>query len=71
MREPLLRCYEAMSDPKLVIAVGAAAISGVPHDTGYAQATGVDTHLPVAVYVPGRPPHPWSIIHGITLAMRL
>jgi Ni,Fe-hydrogenase III small subunit len=69
MREPLLRCYEAMSEPRLVIAVGAAAISGGLHGGGYAQADGVDSVLPVAVYVPGCPPHPWYILHGILLAM--
>ena len=69
MREPLLRCYEAMSGPKLVIAAGSSAISGVPHNGGYAEANGVDPHLPVDVYIPGHPPHPWSIIHGIRLAM--
>jgi len=69
MREPLLRCYGAMADPRTVIAVGAPAISGGLHRGGYAQAEGVDAVLPVAVYVPGSPPHPWCILHGILLAM--
>ena len=68
MREALHRCYDAMAEPRLVIAAGAGAISGGIHRGGYAEANGI-TDLPVAVYIPGDPPHPWSIIHGILLAM--
>lgn len=68
MREPLLRCYEAMAEPRMVIAVGASAISGGLHCGGYAVANGVQSLLPVSVYVPGHPPHPWYILHGILLA---
>jgi len=69
MREPLQRCYDAMPSPRLVIAVGAAAISGGLYSGGYASASGVDSVLPVDAYVPGAPPHPWSILHGLMLAM--
>jgi Ni,Fe-hydrogenase III small subunit/NAD-dependent dihydropyrimidine dehydrogenase PreA subunit len=69
MQEPLRRCYEAMAEPRLVIAVGTCAISGGVHRGGYAGANGVAEILPVAVSVPGCPPHPWSIIHAILLAM--
>jgi Ni,Fe-hydrogenase III small subunit/ferredoxin len=69
MQEPLRRCYEAMAEPRLVIAVGAAAVSGGVHRGGYAGANGADSVVPVDVYVPGAPPHPWMIIHGIMLAM--
>jgi Ni,Fe-hydrogenase III small subunit len=69
MQEPLRRCYEAMAEPRLVIALGTCAISGGLFREGYAAACGVDPHLPVDAYVPGCPPHPWSIIHGILLAM--
>jgi Ni,Fe-hydrogenase III small subunit/ferredoxin len=68
MHEPLVRTYEAMTEPKLVVAVGTCAISGGLHRGGYAEANGVPPHLPVAAYVPGCPPHPWSIIHGILLS---
>jgi Ni,Fe-hydrogenase III small subunit len=68
MREPLLRCYEAMAEPRLVIAVGTCAISGGVHRGGYADANGATPHLPVDAFVPGCPPHPWSIIHGVLLA---
>ena len=69
MQEPLRRCYDAMAEPRLVIAVGVSAISGGLHGRGYAEADGVSGILPVNVYIPGDPPHPWSIIHGILLAM--
>lgn len=69
MQEPLLRCYEAMATPRLVVAVGAAAISGAPYFGGYAGANGVSAVLPVDVFVPGNPPHPWYILHGLMLGM--
>ncbi len=69
MQEPLRRCYDAMAEPRLVIAVGASAISGGLHRGGYAKANGVDSLVPITVYVPGQPPHPWYILHGILLAM--
>ncbi len=69
MHEALLRCYNAMAEPRLVIAVGASAISGGLFRGGYAKANGVPDHLPLAAFIPGDPPHPWSIIHGILLAM--
>ena len=69
MQEPLRRCYDAMAEPRLVIAVGVSAISGGLHRGGYAAANGVSDILPGACFVPGDPPHPWSIIHGVLLAM--
>lgn len=69
MQEPLQRCFDAMAEPRIVIAVGASAISGGLHRDGYAEANGVSDSYPIAAYVPGSPPHPWNIIHGILLAM--
>lgn len=69
MHEALRICYDAMPEPKAVVAVGSCAISGGIHKDGYTQANGVGAILPVDVFVPGCPPHPWSIIHGIALAM--
>ncbi len=69
MRDSLLRCYAQMAEPKIVIAVGTCAISGGVHKNGYTEANGVDKFLPVDIYIPGCPPHPWSIIYGILLAM--
>lgn len=69
MQEPLRRCYDAMAEPRIVIVVGTSAISGGLHSDGYAEANGVSSILPVCSFIPGDPPHPWSIIHGILLAM--
>lgn len=69
MREPLRRCHDAMAEPRMVIACGASAISGGMHTGGYAQAEGLDAILPVDVYIPGNPPHPWYILHAILLTM--
>lgn len=71
MQEALLRTYEAMPGPKLVIACGTCAISGGVHKNGYADANGLESLLKIDVYIPGCPPHPWSIIHGLSTAMNL
>lgn len=69
MHEALKSCYEAMSTPRVVIALGSCAVSGGVHRGGYAEANGLDHLLPVNAYIPGCPPHPWSIIHGLLLVM--
>ncbi len=69
MQEPLRRCYDAMAEPRLVIAAGASATSGGLHARGYAEGNGVDAILPVDVYIPGHPPHPWYLLHALLLAM--
>ena len=69
MVEPLRRTYDAMPDPKVVLAAGADAVSGgLVHPT-YATRGGIAGILPVDVWVPGSPPSPFSILHGILLAM--
>jgi Ni,Fe-hydrogenase III small subunit/ferredoxin len=65
MREALLLCYEAVPPPKLVIAVGACAIAGGPFIGHSLVASGADSILPVDLYVPGCPPHPWTILDGL------
>ncbi len=69
MQSALLSCHEAMSAPKIVVALGTCAISGGVHKGGYAEANGVSALLPVSVFIPGCAPHPWSIIYGMLLAM--
>jgi Ni,Fe-hydrogenase III small subunit len=63
--------YEATPAPKLVVAVGACACSGgIFHDSyAGASACGVDQIIPVDVYIPGNPPRPSAIIHGLLLAL--
>jgi Ni,Fe-hydrogenase III small subunit/ferredoxin len=68
MREPLRRTWETMPTPKAVVAAGTDACSGgLAHANG-ATAGGVDTVLPVDVYVPGSPPSPIALLHGLLLA---
>jgi Ni,Fe-hydrogenase III small subunit/formate hydrogenlyase subunit 6/NADH:ubiquinone oxidoreductase subunit I len=69
MEVPLLKTYQAMPGPKLVVAVGACGISGGIFGENYAVIGAVDKVLPVDVYVPGCPPRPQALLHGILLAM--
>lgn len=71
MRAPLERTWEVMPEPKALVAVGTDACSGgLAADAG-AVAGGVDQVLPVDVYVPGSPPSPIAIMHGLLLAVGL
>ena len=65
MRLALMKTYEAVAAPKLVIAVGACAISGGPFKQGYNVLKGIDRYIPVDVHLPGCPPRPEALIDGI------
>ena len=65
MRRALELTYEAVPPPKLVIAVGACAISGGPFAGSPEVGTGVGDVLPVDLWVPGCPPHPLTMLDGL------
>jgi Ni,Fe-hydrogenase III small subunit/NAD-dependent dihydropyrimidine dehydrogenase PreA subunit len=65
MRTALKDTYDAVPSPKIVIAVGACAISGGPYIGHSEQHNGADSIVPVDLYVPGCPPHPYTILDGL------
>ncbi len=65
MKLALQKTYDAVAHPKIVIAVGACAISGGPYADLPDVCNGVDSMLPVDLYVPGCPPHPYTILDGL------
>ncbi len=66
MEEPLRRTYEAMPEPRVVVAAGTDACSGSIW-TGPEVLGGVDRVMPVDVYIPGDPPSPIALLHGLLL----
>ena len=65
MELALKKTWEAVPEPKIVIAVGACAIAGGPY-VGHRQVNnGADSVVPVDLYVPGCPPHPLTILDGL------
>ncbi len=68
----IVRLYNQMPEPKYVVAMGACASGGGPFKDGYNVVAGVDRYLPVDVYIPGCPPTPQALIHGlITLQKKI
>jgi len=62
---PILKnIYDQMSDPKFVMAFGVCTCSGGIYNS-YSVLQGIDTIIPVDIYIPGCPPSPEGVIHGL------
>jgi NADH-quinone oxidoreductase subunit B len=66
----IVRLYNQMPEPKYVVAMGACASGGGPFKNGYNVVSGVDKYIPVDVYIPGCPPTPQALLHGLISLQR-
>jgi Ni,Fe-hydrogenase III small subunit/formate hydrogenlyase subunit 6/NADH:ubiquinone oxidoreductase subunit I len=69
MELALRKTYDATPEPRLVVAVGACGCSSGIFGQNYATCGAVDSVIPVDVYIPGCPPNPHALLHGILLAI--
>lgn len=65
MQLALKKTYDAVPEPKIVIAVGSCAIAGGPYIDHEEANNGALADVPVDLFVPGCPPHPLTILHGL------
>jgi Ni,Fe-hydrogenase III small subunit len=69
MRGPLLATYEAMPEPRWVMAIGTCAVAGGTAAGGEFCASGLEGILPVDIYLPGCPPNPAAMIEAFMLLL--
>ncbi len=65
MKTALLKTYEAVPDPKVVIAVGSCTLTGGPFRGSPEITEGLESLLPVDLFIPGCPPHPLTNLHAL------
>ena len=67
----VVRLYNQMPEPKYILSMGACASAGGPFKEGYNVVSGIDKFLPVDVYVPGCPPTPQALLHGLMTLQKI
>ncbi len=65
MKTALLKTYEAVPSPKVVIAAGSCSLSGGPFCGSPEVSPGLDSLIPVDLFIPGCPPHPLTYLHAL------
>ncbi len=68
LEQALRMSYDAMTEPKLVMACGACAAGGNTYGSTYAVVGAADKVVPVDIYIPGCPPRPAAMIAGLLAA---
>jgi NADH-quinone oxidoreductase B subunit len=68
IKDKVLRVYEQVPEPKLVIVIGGCGSTKGVFQESYAMAGPIDNFIPVDVFIPGCPPRPEAIVYGIAKA---
>jgi len=68
IRNKVIRVYEQVPDPKLVIVIGGCGSTTGVYQESYAMTGPVDNCIPVDVFIPGCPPRPEAILYGVARA---
>ena len=71
MELALKKTYDAIPDPKIVIAAGACAISGGPYAGNQEVCNGATGLVPIDLFIPGCPPHPLTILDGLLRLLKI